>query len=307
MKKERLVLLCAFFLLLSACARVEFAPPEGAYPVYFAVSGQQGGTQAVDFEYRTLEDGEGVARGLITCLLSGPQTAGLASPFLSGVRLNSVELREDGQLQVDFSEQYNGLPGVYLTVANACLVLTLGQIEGVESVSITVEGKALPYQALQPLHVSDFLLPGAGEETVNVEVLLYFPRKDGKGRSSESHVILKNGEKDLLAAVLTARMEGPAGSDLVNGIPTGTVLRSVSVEDGLCTVNFSEEFLKNAPTDTQQADLLLASLVETLCGLEEGNIQAVQFQAEGAAVTEYGGRSISGPLEPEDNQTVDNV
>ncbi|UQT50470.1 GerMN domain-containing protein [Flavonifractor plautii] len=60
-------------------------------------------------------------------------------PLPRGVRLLSWEL-EEGRLHLDLSEQYGGLSGVDLTVADACLTLTLCQVEGVESVYVTVEG-----------------------------------------------------------------------------------------------------------------------------------------------------------------------
>ena len=66
---------------------------------------------------------------LVDALLSPPETQGLASPFPEGVRLLSWEV-EEGRLHLDLSEQYGGLSGVDLTVADACLTLTLCQVEG---------------------------------------------------------------------------------------------------------------------------------------------------------------------------------
>ena len=77
--------------------------------------------------------------GLLDRLLAGPAEPGLCSPFPEDLVLRSWTL-ENSQLRLDFSEAYEGLSGVDLTLANCCLALTLCQAEGVETVYITVEG-----------------------------------------------------------------------------------------------------------------------------------------------------------------------
>ena len=94
---------------------------------------------------------------LVDALLSPPETQGLATPFPEGVRLLSWEV-EEGRLHLDLSEQYGGLSGVDLTVADACLTLTLCQVEGVESVYVTVEGREIPYRRVQQLGPDGLLL-----------------------------------------------------------------------------------------------------------------------------------------------------
>lgn len=300
MRKRLLALLCALLLLLAAaCGVKEDTVPEGGYKVYFAVAGEEGGVQSVDFEYRTLLEGEDEVRGLIQFLLGGPQTVGLASPFLSGVRLNKAELEEDGLLHVDLSEQYNGLPGVYLTVANACLTLTLSQVEGVEGLYLTVEGEPLPYQTVQPLHTGDFILSGAEEESVSVNALLYFPWQTGDGLGAEYRMVTKTEEDSLPAAVLAALLDGPKSEGMTSHMPEGTAVRSAKTENGVCKVDLTEVFLTNAPQDPQAARLTLYSIVNTLCALDGLKIESVQFYVEGRPLTLYGGLPALAPLEPD--------
>lgn len=298
MKKRLLALFCALALLLTACGSKEAEPPAGAYQIYFAVSGELAATKSVDFEYHTLPEGDQVEE-LMKLLLAGPKTAGLGSPFLSDVRLKSYELMEDGALRVDLSEQYNGLPGVYLTVANACLVLTLSQLPGVESVFITVEGEPLPYQTVQPLHATDLILQSAEEENVSVNALLYFPRKENSSLGAEYRTVTKTEELGLPAAVLSALLEGPRSEELVSYMPKDTLIRSVRVENGVCKVDLSGEFLSGEPQDIPVARLTLYSIVNTLCAMEELKIQSVQFYVEGESVERYGGVSATAPLEPD--------
>lgn len=298
MKKRVLAAFCGLLLLLSACSPKEAEVPEGAYRVWFAVSGERAAAQAVDFEYHSVDPGADQVKELVSLLLAGPTAPGLASPLPSGgVRLLSSELGEDGTLTLDLSEQYDGLPGVYLTVANACFVLTLSQAPGVEAVSVTVEGKPLPYQTIQALREGDLILSGAEEETVSVNALLYFPREGG-ALGGEYRDVVKTEDASLPAAVVAALLEGPRYEGLVNLMPEGTALRSAKIENGVCRLDLSQDFVDRAP-QREEARLVLYSIVNTLCALGEVSIDAVQLTVEGRSVADYGGVPTLTPLEPD--------
>ena len=54
MNKRLMAILCALALPLSGCgvSGGETLPPEGAYKVYYAVTGKQATVRSVDYEYR---------------------------------------------------------------------------------------------------------------------------------------------------------------------------------------------------------------------------------------------------------------
>lgn len=298
MKKRIVALLCATSLLLTACTKQTEQPPEGAYKIYFAVPGEAGAVQTVDFEYRVPDPEEELAKALADMVIGGPEGTDLASPLPSGVRLRGVELGGEGTLRLDFSEQYNGLPGAYLTVANACFVLTLSQMEGVESVFITVEGEPLPYQAVQPLSAGDLLLSGAEEQAVSLTAVLYFARSEGEGLVAEYRTVTKTEEASLPAAVLTALLEGPQHEELVRAVPAGVAFRSIRLENGVCRVDLSKEFTDKVPDKAATARLALYSIVNTLCAMEGMGIENVQITVEGQPIPLYGGVPTISPLEP---------
>ncbi len=76
---------------------------------------------------------------LFSALMSGPTEDHLVSPFPRGVTLLDWEL-SDGLLTLNLSEQYGGLAEVSLTLADYCIVLTMSQLDGVESVQIQSAG-----------------------------------------------------------------------------------------------------------------------------------------------------------------------
>ena len=83
--------------------------------------------------------GEPGVEELFAALMAGPTQKGLVSPFPQGASLIRWEL-SDGLLTLNLSEQYGGLADVSLTLADYCLVLTMSQLPGVESVQIQSDG-----------------------------------------------------------------------------------------------------------------------------------------------------------------------
>lgn len=150
MKKRLLSLTLALALLCSSCAGTghgngEETPPEGQYSVYFPVDDPAQTDLALGREFHALPEGAGEVEGLMTLLLSGPQETGFASPFPEGTGVRSWR-QEGGLVSLDMTEAYGGLSGVELTLADACVVLTLCQLKGVNQVYLTVEGRPRPFR-----------------------------------------------------------------------------------------------------------------------------------------------------------------
>ena len=160
MKKRLLTLLPALLALaaLWGCAAGGEDSEDGAYRLWFSAMEDRYALEAVACEPAELPEGLPPALGLTEALLAGPEGQNLASPFPAGVRLLDWSL-EDGTLWLDLSEQYGSLTGVDLTVADACLVLTLTQAPGVETVYVTVEGEELPYRPIQRMTAADVAFP----------------------------------------------------------------------------------------------------------------------------------------------------
>lgn len=163
MKKQILALTLTGLLLgLSGCAQTSREGAAEEYKVYFSALEDRYAAMAVGYEtWEQPEDTQPVS-GLLRALFQGPTTQNLTSPFPDGVRLLSWELKE-GCLHLDLSEQYGSLTGVDLTIADACLTLTLCQVADVDSVYVTVEGSEIPYRPIQQLTSSDLLLSNGQE------------------------------------------------------------------------------------------------------------------------------------------------
>ncbi len=165
-----LPLLLAAALLLSACGGREAPQEEGGFRLWFAADDKQAGYghgPALDSE-AYLGDGEPGPEELLSALLAGPTQEGLRSPFPRGVALRQWSWDEErpGVLLVGLSEQYGALADVSLTLADYCIVLTLAQVEGVETVEISTQGYQASYRSHQLLDPQEAVLQDELAETV---------------------------------------------------------------------------------------------------------------------------------------------
>ena len=145
-----------FFLLLSGCAGGQRAE---RFSLYF-LPGQAAAGPALDPVSFTPDPALSPEDALLSALLAGPEDDGHLSPFPEGVRVRYWSLR-DGLLTVNLSEQYSGLSGIRLTLADYSIALTLCQLPQVERVMVTVENSPLAFRDRPILSPEDVLLSDA--------------------------------------------------------------------------------------------------------------------------------------------------
>lgn len=295
--KRLMILMLVLALLCAGCGERGHGEVETEeYPVCFVTreetaEGGDGGIASksvVDWEYHALPPGQRALDGLIRTLLAGPEGEGLASPFPRGTSLRGWR-QENGVVTLDLSEAYGGLSGVELTLADACIVLTLCRLEDVEAVYLTVDGRPRPFRD-QVLTPADFLLEEGEPGEREVEAALWFPAGEELGRE-ERTLRLAAGDR-IEVALLQELFSGPESGELDRACPEGTVLRSLSLDGDRAAVNLSARFLEG-----EEVPLRLWAVVQTLEGVIPG--VRVRFQVEGLALEEYGGVKLGQGLKVE--------
>ena len=296
----RLIPFLLVFSLLCACGEesgVDATPAAGSYLLYFVAEERRDGA-ALGAEPFAPQEGADVVEALLEALLAGPTGHGLTSPFPAGVELRQVSLGEDGVLYLDFSEQYDALTGIQLTLANYCLTLTLTQVEGVEALSITVEGMANPAFQSGPLTAGQAILSGAEEDVTQRTAALWFPRSDGSGLEVEYRTLSLTAEASLSQALLEALSAGPTQEGLSPVLPEGSTPLGATIEGGVCYVNFSQEFRTGMPESGEALRLLAYAVVNTMAGNLDA-VSSVQLLVEGEPLPALDGLALDGPLEPD--------
>lgn len=215
---------------------------------------------------------------LMSALLAGPpeEEVELTSLIPAGTRVLSWSL-EEGVASVELSAAYAGLVGIDLTLADCCITLTLAQLPEVEGVRVTVNGGGQSYRDRRVLYPKDVLFSGAEEAPVELSAALYFRREGGDQLGFELRRFRLTEDKVPVKEVLDALIAGPEDKGLTPLLPSDLTVRSVRVDEGLCTADLSARLLD---LPEQERALAAQSIVETLRSLDA--VEQVQLLVEGA-------------------------
>ncbi len=300
MRKRALAALLCALTVLTACgcamaAAQQAIAEEDTYELYFQVRDLDaaGGGDAIAAEHCAIRRRDGrptaeLAAAMVELLLDGPADETLKSPFPAGTGLLGVEV-SGGRAVVDLSMAYSTLSGVGLTMADYCITMTLTQLSGVRTVSVTVGGQELAYRGAQSFQAKDVLFASTEDIVGTVDVTLYFLNESG-GLAAEPRT-LDLYEGDTQAETLVrALLEGPAKDGLYQVLPEGFSVQAVWMEEDVCCVNLSSTMLDGLPQNTNLRPALRA-LAKSLLSLK--TVEAVRFLRDSLPADTIGGMDVS--------------
>ena len=163
-----LLLSLSLLLCLAACASKVDAPKE---PVQFYYPRhtdqlQYGDTDGViTYELREAAGYADRYSYLLNLYLRGPVSQELRDPFPSGISVVSLETGA-GSAELVLTDAFAQLSGMELTVACACLTLTLHNLTGIESLTVTTQNQQLGTEGKIVMNLSDILFMDNSTEAV---------------------------------------------------------------------------------------------------------------------------------------------
>ena len=299
MKRWIALILAMLLSLLCACGKLEvLSPEEMQQPVrlYYCVSedvsfrGDDGslGWEYYDLGAQRLSSGEVLER-----YLAGPYGGQLSSPFPADLQLNDVTLTDE-LLVIDCSDAIRELQGVERTIAAAALIRTMTQFAGIEAVQILCNGAALSNGWSDPMVPDQFLLEDDTATSDASTIKLYFSDHDGKYLVEEVRNRSFDSETEIPGYIVEQILEGPREADRRPTIPDGTRLLGIQITNGICTLNLSEDFVRNRPETHKRARMAVYSLVNALTELSE--VESVRFLCGGNELADYAGLDLSAPV-----------
>lgn len=289
MKKFLPLLAC--LLLLMACSKtVSVSEKDMENPIrfYYCSSDEEqygGDSGALGWEAHDLGDELWTNEEILELYLQGPQSEQLWMPFDQKFYAGTCRL-EDGVLIISVSEQYATLSPIQRSLAMACLVHTMTQLDAVESVQL-IDGKNM---IDIPLKSDDFILMDDTMTSNQTTVKLYFSDQDGRYLTEETRQHTFETEEEIPLFVIRQLLDGPQQKENTSPFPKNTKLYSVKVSEGVCTVNLSTEFVSNLSDDHNAARLAVFSLVNSLTELSQ--IEGVQILINGKGLRNYGGLDL---------------
>ena len=148
-----------------------------------------------------------------------------------------------------------------------------------------------------------FVGNGCNRESHLIEHQVYFLDDQTVSLVPERRQYNLKNKQERPEWVLNQLIQGPKRRELQRAIPKGTKLLSVSIEDGVAYVNFSEEFKSKHQGGLVPEAQTIDSIFLTLTQPMLGHIKKVQFLVEGEKLHSFAGYTdfdepISQPILP---------
>ena len=277
---------------LFGCQTQELRSPSSFY--YYRSDPKFAGTDGVICpEQRELAGIEEDLDAILELYFQGPTSRELENLIPASCPVPQWNLSDD-TLHLHFTEELADLSGVELTLVSACLTRTFLNLTGCSTLILTAEGRRLNGETSLALTLEALNLRDDSMDRHRGEHTVYYTDSSHRYLIGQSVSTDLTNRAELPGLVLEQMLAPPEGTRLHSLIPANTQIRSVLIEDGLCTLNLSQEFVSNRfYTHTGQL-LSLTGIVNTLCSIS--GIDRVEFYVEGDPLVRYGALSIPGPL-----------
>lgn len=282
---------CVVLLLLFASSC--HSPRSDGYRsvnIYYPLKNPDTDSALIRAHTESLKTGGDEITRVFELLKSAPKNNSLISPLPQDLKLLSAKI-DNGIADIDLSGQYNYLSGLNKTLADACITLSMCQLEGVSSVRITVDGVGTGSLYTPP----DFIRGRLGLINYENSLVLYFISRDDTALIPEIRHTVARENESVLELIVKYLMDGSVTQTNKPVFPRGTRLLSVYSEQNICYLNLSKEFITNHDISEQSELLTIYAIVNSLTELPD--IDCVQFLIEGVKLRGFTYFDLSAPIE----------
>ncbi|MBR2036539.1 MAG: GerMN domain-containing protein [Lachnospiraceae bacterium] len=221
---------------------------------------------------------------VLTLLATAPKKLEYQVPISQGITVLTTNITNNS-LVLNLSKEYKQLNTLMEILTRASLVKSITQIEGIDSVTIHIDGEPLRDSLDKAIGAmtADMFIDNAGEEISTYEkvtIRLYFANEAGDGLIAVDRSKAYNTNISLDKFVVEELLKGP-GTTTYGVYPTinpDTKLISTLVKDNTCYVNFDSTFLTQVYE--VKAEVAIYSIVNSLCELP--GIDRVQILVAGS-------------------------
>lgn len=297
MKNKLLLILCILCsFLLPGCGRKEpDTLGESEYIIYYINTAMD---TLVESRYTAVESSpDKLVEELMTELIDVPADVEALSALPDKVTYQGFN-RDENILYLNFDTNYQSMTAVREIMARAALSKTLSQINGVEYINIRSGEQPL----LDALGQSVGLI-SAGSFVNNISnvnsfektsLLLYFSDDTGTKLVPETREVFYDMNTSKERLIVDELIKGPMGGENLKAtIPGETKVVSVTMNEGICYVNFDEGFLNVIPDVLDS--ITIYSIVDSLSELP--GVTRVQILINGKSDNNYNTISLGTSVE----------
>ncbi len=270
-------------ILLSCTKRTEVK--EDA-PYIYGLNAERTGLKKISYEVKEKDPVE-AAKAMLKEMKTPATDISYTNAIPQKVEINKCEL--EGQiLRLDFSREYEKIPKLEEKLVQAAVVQSLVKIEGISALWLTVDGKEIlngEGKIAGYLNEDDYVRnTGESVSTYQTETLtLYFANDTGDKLVPCDCSVKYSSNTPKEKLIVEKLLKGPKKGSGKQTLNPDTVLLGVTTKDGICYVNFDEQFL-NAQVDVKP-EITIYSIVNSLV---EGTVASkVQITVNGEKNVKY--------------------
>ena len=204
-------------------------------------------------------------------------------------------------LEINFSEEYYEVKSLDEKLMRAAIVQSLLQIDGIDAVSVRVEGEPLKDDEGNEVGLmnEDDIVDTTGSSLSSYQsdtLKLYFADQNGS-KLVKQEVDVRYSSNVLKEKLIVEKlMQGPSEEGAYPTINPAANLLSVTTKDGICYVNFDSTFLISAYDVLPE--ITIYSIVDSL--VEGTGVRQVQITINGESNAKYMEKvDLSQPLNEE--------
>ena len=292
MRKLGLMVVLLLGILLVACKQeepIEDTIPElGENQIYlYCVNRDKTDVVPVVYTMKEQEDISLAIVEVVNQLKKMEATEEYQSPIPADIvyktnQVNAIKKRAD----LSFDILYDSITAEQLLFFKTCIVNSILQLEGVSALTISLTDIANTDEELATVteyfDVDSFVLSFGDENgyTQTGVIDLYFANETGEYLKKYRKSVEISNTTSLGRIVVESLIEGPKREGYTATLLNTTTIQSISVKDGICYLDLSEEFYSTE--NALKNDIVVYSVVNSLAELP--TITKVQFLKNGEKV-----------------------
>ncbi len=283
MKRKVCFVLMCLVLLFVGCGKEE--KKENQFFIYYV---DKDGDKVETDEYESKAVTESATLDELIENLKEPESDKYRSPIPEITSIVKYEWIEN-QLTVYFDEHYYEMNKKEEVLCRSGIVRTVTQLEGIQYVAFMVGEQPLADNTGNPVGVmsKETFVDDLGNDMgvyQEVSITLYFANKKGDELIEVERDVYRNENVSMEKLVLEQLIKGPGKKEEAYAtLPSATKVLSVTVEDGVCYVNFNNGIL-NQGVDVSDT-ISIYSIVNSLS--EISGVNKVQIAINGETKEAY--------------------
>ena len=295
--KILLIIMIIFSFTLISCKKKEVKPlAENEYYIYYINTNMNTLVESRYSADAQRYDTQALVNELMTHFLKVPDDLEAMGALSDKVTYQGFNI--DGNiLYLNFDTNYQGMEVSREVLARAALAKTLIQIDGIEYISIRSGEQPLLNargENVGLISSTNFINSVSNINSFEkATLLLYFSDESGTKLVAETRDVFYDLNTSKERLIVDELIKGPFTASLKATIPSDTKVISVTMNEGICYVNFDEGFL-NSLSDVLDS-ITIYSIVDSLS--EMPNVSRVQILVNGKSDKNYNTISLGTSVE----------